>query len=214
MFHLVLLIGIVALLASLLSCLDIATKAKEPKYALRTKEWWCLVGVNFPVAYAVIYAAQVYDFINLCTFPGWVSAVIGYPLLLHTKLFSLRGGGEDTPIGPQLLLEKAERFLLPGMEKSIDEKAAKWASEWRSADWSSIGRFAKDYVNAQQSLDEENRNESLAWIDELVAEVKKNPKQKAANADALFVKIREIGGLRGVNWILRQSNKEKKKKSV
>ena len=206
MFPLALLVGIAALLAALLSCLDVATKAKEPKYALRTKEWWWLVGANFLVAYAVIYAAQVYELVALRTFPGYLSAVFGYPLLLHTKLFSLRRGEEETSVGPQLLLEKAERFLLPGIEKSIDEKAAKWAGEWRSADWSSISMFAKDYVNAQQSPDNDNKKIS-EWIDRLVEEVKLTPERKNDNADALFVKIREIGGLRGVNWILRQSNK-------
>ena len=183
-------------------------KVEEPTYALRTKEWWWLVGANFLVAGVVIYAAQASGLIDLYTFLGWISAVIGYPLLLHTKLFSLRGGDEETPVGPQLLLEKAERFFLPGIEKSINEKAAKWASEWRSADWSSISLFAKDYVNSQQSLD--NKVEILRWIDQLVEEARQTPAQKNDNAASLLVQIREIGGLRGVNWILRQSKRKKR----
>ncbi len=215
MFPFALLVGSAALLAAFLSCFDVATKAKEPIYALRTKEWWWLVSANFPAACAVIYVAQVYELIDLRTFAGWISAVIGYPLLLNTKLFSLGGKDEDTPIGPQLLLRKAEGFLLPGIEKSIDEKAAKWANEWRSADLSSVGRFAKDYVSAQQSLNDEDKGRTLTLIDGLVAEVEQTPGRKNDNAMTLLVKIREIGGLRGVNWILRQSNKERqKKKSV
>jgi len=200
-----------ALLAALLTCLDTALKSEEPIFALRTKEWWFLLFANGAVAFIIIYAARENEKLDPATFLGFFTAVFGYPLLLHAKLFSIRGNdpADDKSVGPQFVLEVAERFCSPGIRNSIDEMAGSFILEWRKADIAKLGEAAKVYIRSF-SLPTNNsptKEEILRWVDDLVTDTQQNPAHAGDNAEALFVRIREIGKLRGTRWVLKQNSK-------
>lgn len=196
-------------LAAFLTCLDTATKSNEPLFALRTKEWWILLLINGGVAFLILYAAKERSMIDPSSVLGFFSAAFGYPLLLHTKLFSIRGNTpeDDKSVGPQFLLELADRVCLPGIRDSIDEMAAALVLEWRQADMARLGESTKDYLNAHSWPQNSPRSKQdvLSWVDKLITDTTATPGNADNNARALFLQIQEIGGLRGARWVLEQS---------
>jgi hypothetical protein len=200
-------------LAAFLACLDTAVKVREPSLAFKTKEWWLLWLVNCAVAFIVIYAAGENGKLSLSSFLGFCTAVFGYPLLLHAKLLSFRGDTpeEERSVGPQFFLEVAERLLVPGMRESIDQKSATFLALWRrDLNMAKLGKSAQDYIrpHAWPQNGTKPKEEIQSWVDKLMADTQANPGNADDNARALFLQIREIGGLRGVRWVLRQSKKD------
>jgi hypothetical protein len=198
-----------AAIAALLAGLDTALKVREPTLAFKTKEWWGLWAVNCIVAFVILYAAEDSGRLTLSSFLGFLTAIFSYPLLLHTKLFTLRGEDpkDEKSFGPQFFLEAAEKLLSPGMEESIQEMGAKLYAEWRAKDIGKIGAAARAYVtsHALPNNHPRSRDDVLTWVDRLVADSQANPVNSDKNCGALFVEIQSIGNLRGVRWVLRQS---------
>lgn len=200
-------------LAAFLTCLDTAIKSQDPWFALRTKEWLLLWLVNSGVACMLFYAAQEKGLLDpSSSFLGFFSAVFGYPLLLHTKLFSIRGNTpeDDKSAGPQFLLELADRVCAPGIQVSINEMAAKLVLEWRQVEMIRLGASAKDYLLtcSWPSDSAQSQEQVLSWVDELVAQAGTAPGQADANIRTLFQRLQNLGGLRATRWVLKQSKKK------
>lgn len=195
-------------LAAFLAALDTATKHRDPGTALKTREWWVLWVVNLIVAFVVIYGAYLTNRLDLSFF-GFVAAVFGYPLLLHTRLFTIRGAKpeDDKSVGPEFLLQLADNLLLPGIEESIQEQSARLIKQWRQTDIQKLGPTTKDYLasHAWPPDHPRTREQTLHWVEQLLADATANPANADDNARALFIEIEKIGGLRGIRWILKQS---------
>jgi hypothetical protein len=196
-----------ACIAALITCVDSATKIKEPIFAIRTWEWILLWLINAAVACAVLGAALSKNWL-IPSWMGFAAAVFGYPLLLQSKLFTIRGDEPegDRSAGPQLLLEVADILLSPGIRDSVDEKRATILSEWHERNLDTIGAKARDYLASRDwpPSHPKTKDEALRWLEELLEDVRCNPANKAKNAEALFLEVNRVGGLRGTRWILRQ----------
>ncbi len=79
----------VGLISAILIILDIISESKEPYEAILTLEVALLYIVN-------VIIASLITFVLLQTgriqpgFLAWIGVVLGYPLLMHTKLFSIK----------------------------------------------------------------------------------------------------------------------------
>jgi hypothetical protein len=95
-----------AALAALLVCLDTPFKSKipQPTLVFRTKEWWLLWLVNGLIASALIYISASSGKVDLATFVGFLTVILGYPALLKMRFFTLRADDpkDEKSIGPEL----------------------------------------------------------------------------------------------------------------
>jgi hypothetical protein len=62
-----------------------------------------------------------------------------------------------------------------------------------------VGR-AKDYITPK---DIPQKQEVMNWLDERKNEADQNPELADENKRAIFIKIQDIGGYRGIRYILR-----------
>ena len=201
-----------AIPAAFLACIDaiIKLRLKEPALAFSTKEYWFFVASNVVLAWIVIYGVGSYRDLPLATFAGFFAAIFAYPLLLHTKIFTVRG---ETPqhersFGPQLVLEYAETLLLPGIAKTIEEKTARCCGDYRirsatAPEFQKICNAAENYVGTKSKP--KQRDEALTYVKTLYADAVQHPNNLADNAAALFYKIEEVGGIRGARFVLKNA---------
>ncbi|NMB88688.1 MAG: hypothetical protein GYA17_10025, partial [Chloroflexi bacterium] len=171
-------------------------------------EWLLLWLANAVVAFVVIYIAYSSNQIQL-TVMGFVGAVVGYPVLLHAKLFTFRGAtpAEDKSVGFEFILQMADNLLQPGITQSLEEMSATLVKEWRAVPFVQLAPVAKDYVTSH-SLPEghpRTKDEIREWIDQLLADAQTNPGNADDNARALYTEMELIGGMRGIRWILQHS---------
>jgi hypothetical protein len=141
---------------------------------------------------------------------GFAAAIFGYPLLLQSKLFTIRGEtpATDKSAGPQLLLEVADTLLSPGIRDSIDERRAKTLAKWHECTFEAIGEKARNYLASHDwpANHSRTKEEVLHWLEELLEDVTSNPSHKPKNTEALFLEVNRVGGLRGALWILKQAS--------
>jgi hypothetical protein len=217
MFQAIILWIIASSLAAFLASLDTAGRYPEPPTVFSTKEWWILWITNVILAFVVIFSAYLMGRVEL-TFISFFAVIFGYPLLLHSKLFTLRGTSpeEDKSFGPEFVLQIAEKILLPGISESIQENGAKLLHKWRAIDIRILGSTTKDYITSHKLPDgyKRTKEDTIKWIDNLVSDAKANPKQTDANKRSLFSTVEIIGKYRGIRWVLAQATNRAEKTST
>jgi len=204
---------LVAFPAAFLACLDTVVKLKlqEPSAALRTKEWWQLCAVNFLLASLLIYGfAYAGNRIDLSTFFGVLGAILGYPLLLNAKILTIRGDSpeDERSVGVKIVLDLADVFLVPGIKQSIDDMGVALLEKWHQRHQLNPANLAHSIQNYLATHDlpanyPRTRDQLGAWVNQLRADTAAHPENAQDNARALFIEIRQLGGLRAVRRIIR-----------
>jgi len=189
------------LVSAALIILDVISESKEPYEAISTLEVGLLYLANVIIAGLITYVLYVTDRIQL-GFLAWMGVVLGYPLLIHTKLFTVRGETpeKDISVGFELVYQQVSRLLLPGIDKSIEERGARLLAKFRAMPIERIVSKAKDYITPKAI---ENKQAIMNWLDEMQSDAEENPEHCDDNKRAIFAKILDIGGYRGIRYILR-----------
>ena len=96
--------------------------------------------------------------------------------------------------------EVAESLSRPGRPKTLDK--------WHECSAEAIGEKTRNYLASRDwpSDHPKTKEQVLRWLEELLEDGKANPGHKAKNAEALFLEVNRIGGLRGARRILRQAS--------
>jgi hypothetical protein len=189
------------LVGAVLVMLDVISESKEPYEAILTREVGLLYLVNVIIATLITYVLYVTDRVQL-SFLAWTGVVLGYPLLMHTKLFTVKGKEpeENISVGVEVVYQQVSRLLLPGIDKSIDERGSRLLTAFRALPMDRMVEKAKDYITPKSI---ENKQAIVDWLDERKNEVEQNPELADENKRTIFAKIQDIGGYRGIRYILR-----------
>jgi hypothetical protein len=189
------------LVSAVLFMLDVISETKEPYEAITTLEVALLYLVNVVIATLITYVLHLTDRIELSFLP-WVGVVLGYPLLMHTKLFTIKGAtaAENISVGFELVYQQVSELLLPGIDKSIEERGSRLLTAFRALPMDRIVSKAKDYITPK---DIEEKQAVMNWLDEMQNDADQSPEHADNNKRAIFAKIQDIGGYRGIKYILR-----------
>lgn len=189
------------LISAALTMLDVISESREPFEAISTREVGILYLVNVIVAGLVTYALYLANRIPL-SFLAWTGVVLGYPLLTHTKIFTVRGktAEESISVGFEAVYQQVSKLLRPGIDKSIDERGSRLLATFKAVPMDKIVDRAKDYITPK---DIPQKQEVMNWLDERKNEADQNPELADENKRAIFIKIQDIGGYRGIRYILR-----------
>lgn len=189
------------LISAALTMLDVISESREPFEAISTREVGILYLVNVIVAGLITYALYLANRIPL-SFLAWTGVVLGYPLLTHTKIFTVRGetAEESISVGFEAVYQQVSKLLRPGIDKSIDERGSRLLATFKAMPMDKIVDRAKDYITPK---DIPQKQEVMNWLDERKNEADQNPELADENKRAIFIKIQDIGGYRGIRYILR-----------
>jgi len=168
----------------------------ERRFAVCTKEWLALALIHILIAFLLFSAINPSRSANISVI-SFAGMVLGYPLLLNSKILSVNG----IPIGPEYMLQQMERNLLPGIKYSIIKRYCKIADAWQKTDLECLHRFSSNYLMAL-----EDGKKHLKFVDNLLNEAKEKPTSKACimeNSKTLYYKMKELGGLRALEWIIK-----------
>jgi hypothetical protein len=189
------------LVSAVLFMLDVISETKEPYEAITTLEVLALYLVNMVIAALITYVLYLTDRVQL-GFLAWMGVVLGYPLLMHTKLFTIRGQSpaENISVGFEVIYQQVSKLLLPGVDKSIEERGSRLLTAFRALPMDRIVDKAKDYITPKNI---ENKQAVMDWLDEMKADAEQHSDQTDDIKRALFAKVQDIGGYRGIKYILR-----------
>ena len=181
--------------------LDVISETKEPYEAITTLEVVLLYLVNVLIATLITYVLYLTDRVQLSFLP-WVGVVLGYPLLMHTKLFTIKGAtaAENISVGVEIVYQQVSKLLLPGIDKSIEERGSRLLTAFRALPMDRIVIKAKDYITPKEI---EDKQAIMDWLDEMKNDADQNPAHADNNKRAVFAKIQDLGGYRGIKYILR-----------
>lgn len=201
----------VAIIAGTLAVLDTASKHGEWESVIRTREWRLLLTVNAVIAMIVVYVFATWDDSSAPLSHAKVFGVVfGYPLLLRSKLFSFRTPqGEEFSAGPELVLQLFERLLVPGIKESVRQQSALLLGEWRCADVPKLANSVKDYLATHEVPADHPKSKAQVetWVKQLFDDVAKDPATGDDSLRLVYREAEQIGGLRGIRWILSRSRK-------
>lgn len=201
---------VAAIGASFFIVLDTVNKSKEPGTVMRTRAWWGLWFANAVVAFIVIYAATLSKYLTL-GFTGFIAAIVGYPMLLRSKLFSIRGEqpGTDKSFGIEIVLQQLEPLFLRSIDSSIRRKTAQLIATWCEVGDQKFDKLADQVKNCLQGniLDPAKLTAEMNFVDNLKQDAEVSPKHKDANARVLFDKVRGCAGLNEIRSILKNCKK-------
>ena len=95
------------LVSAVLVMLDVISETKEPYEAITTLEVMLLYLVNVSIATLITYVLYLTDRVQL-GFLAWIGVVLGYPLLMHTKLFTIKGKtpAENISVGVEVVYQQ------------------------------------------------------------------------------------------------------------
>jgi len=189
------------LVSAVLFMLDVISETKEPYEAITTLEVVVLYLVNVVVAALITYVLYLTERVQLSLL-AWISLVLGYPLLMHTKVFTIKGQtpAQNISVGFEVVYQQVSKLLLPGVDRSIEERGSRLLTAFRAMPMDRIVDKAKDYITPKNI---ENSQAVLAWLDEMKNDAEQNPDQADDIKRAIFAKIQEIGGYRGIKYISR-----------
>jgi hypothetical protein len=189
------------LVSAVLFMLDVISETKEPYEAITTLEVLALYLINVVIATLITYVLYLTDRVQL-GFLAWIGVVLGYPLLMHTKLFTVKGAtpAENISVGFEVIYQQVSKLLLPGVDKSIEERGSRLLTAFRALPMDRIVDRAKDYITPKNI---ENKQAVIDWLDEMENDTEQNPEHADDNKRAIFAKIQDIGGYRGIKYILR-----------
>jgi len=189
------------LVSAVLFMLDVVSETKEPYEAITTLEIVVLYLVNVVIAALITYVLYLTERVQLSLL-AWMGLVLGYPLLMHTKIFTLKGQtpAQNISVGFEVVYQQVSKLLLPGVDRSIEERGSRLLTAFRAMHMDRIVDKGKDYVTPKNI---ENRQAVMTWLDEMKNNAEQNPDQADDIKRAIFAKIQEIGGYRGIKYILR-----------
>lgn len=189
------------LVSAVLVMLDVISETREPYEAITTVEVMLLYLVNVSIATLITYVLYLTDRLQL-GFLAWIGVVLGYPLLIHTKLFTIKGKtpAQNISVGFEVVYQQVSKLLLPGIDKSIEERGSRSLTAFRAMPMDRIVEKAKDYITPKVI---EDKQAIMSWLDEMKNEAEQDPDQADNIKRAVFAKILDIGGYRGIKYILR-----------
>ncbi len=189
------------LISAVLFMLDVISETKEPYEAITTREVMALYLVNVVIATLITYVLYLTDRVEL-GFLAWMGVVLGYPLLMHTKVFTIKGQtpADNISVGFEVIYQQVSKLLLPGVDKSIEERGSQLLTAFRALPMDRIVEKAKDYITPKNI---ENKQAVMDWLDEMQSDAEQTPEHADNNKRAIFAKIQDIGGYRGIKYILR-----------
>ncbi len=189
------------LVSAVLFMLDVISETKEPYEAITTLEVVVLYLINVVIAALVTYVLYLTERVQLSLL-AWISLVLGYPLLMHTKVFTIKGQtpAQNISVGFEVVYQQVSKLLLPGVDRSIEERGSRLLTAFRAMPMDRIVDKAKDYITPKNI---ENTQAVLAWLDEMKNDAEQNPDQADDIKRAIFAKLQEIGGYRGIKYISR-----------
>jgi len=189
------------LVSAVLVMLDVISETKEPYEAITTLEVMLLYLVNVSIATLITYVLYLTDRLQL-GFLAWIGVVLGYPLLIHTKLFTIKGKtpAQNISVGFEVVYQQVSKLLLPGIDKSIEERGSRSLTAFRAMPMDRIVEKAKDYITPKVI---EDKQAIMSWLDEMKNEAEQDPDQADNIKRAVFAKILDIGGYRGIKYILK-----------
>ncbi len=197
---------IVGIGGGFLILLDMLSSQREPNEAIKTREAWLLYGANIIIAALLSYSLVDMKKVDL-GFLSAIAIILGYPLLVHTKLFSIKSSlGQDTSVGFEWIYEQVRNILIPSIEKSVLEISAQYMERFRSMPMDHIIARARNYVapiNKMPPETQQTKEEVLEWLDKTLSDTKARPENEDKAKEIIFAKIREIGGLRGIRYCMR-----------
>ncbi|MGQ9626112.1 MAG: hypothetical protein ACUVV0_04300 [Anaerolineae bacterium] len=175
------------LAAGVLGILDIVSGSEEPYEALRTKEVLFLYMLNALLAALIAYALHSGGQIQL-DFLTWIAVVLGYPILVHTKIFTIRGKtpDQDLSIGVELFYQQVSKILVPGIERSIEERGMSLLHKFRAMPLDKIVIRAEDFI-ALRNLPDRERNRLEKWLKNIKEDSAQNPDNEDKNKRAIFL---------------------------
>lgn len=194
------------LLAAMFPVLDtIINEQLSFKAASRSKEFWILWVIYAAAALCVILVLDDRKTLEYNVL-GFLGVFLGFPMLLQSKLFSYRDskGGADTSVGFEFVLGIVNRMLVPGMKVSINEWIATLQEKWLKLDPTRLGDVIKNYVTTSNATKTLLDMQTMKWIDDLVLDSVNNSNNKDDNLRALFFKVMEVGGSRGVDYVIKR----------
>jgi len=189
------------LISAALFMMDVISETREPYEAITTLEVAILYLVNVVIAALITYVLYLTDRVQLSFLP-WVGVVVGYPLLMHTKIFTVKGktATENISVGLEVVYQQVSKLLLPGIDKSIEERGSRLLTAFRVLPMDRIVDKSKDYITPK---DIENKQAVVGWLDQMKNDAEQHPDQADNIKRAIFAKIQDIGGYRGIKYILR-----------
>lgn len=189
------------LVSAVLFMLDVISETKEPYEAITTLEVVVLYLINVVIAALITYVLYLTERVQISLL-AWMSLVLGYPLLMHTKVFTIKGQSpaQNISVGFEVVYQQVSKLLLPGVDKSIEERGSRLLTAFRAMPMDRIVDKAKDYVTPKNI---ENCQAVIDWLDEMQNDAEQNSDQADNIKRAIFAKIQEIGGYRGIKYILR-----------
>ena len=189
------------LVSAVLVMLDVISETREPYEAITTLEVMLLYLVNVSIATLITYVLYLTDRLQL-GFLAWIGVVLGYPLLIHTKLFTIKGKtpAQNISVGFEVVYQQVSKLLLPGIDKSIEERGSRSLTAFRTMPMDRIVEKAKDYITPKVI---EDKQAIMSWLDEMKNEAEQDPDQADNIKRAVFAKILDIGGYRGIKYILK-----------
>lgn len=189
------------LVSAVLVMLDVISETREPYEAITTVEVMLLYLVNVSIATLITYVLYLTDRLQL-GFLAWIGVVLGYPLLIHTKLFTIKGKtpAQNISVGFEVVYQQVSKLLLPGIDKSIEERGSRSLTAFRAMPMDRIVEKAKDYITPKVI---EDKQAIMSWLDEMKNEAEQDPDQADNIKRAIFAKILDIGGYRGIKYILK-----------
>ena len=121
---------------------------------------------------------------------------------MHTKVFTIKGQtpAQNISVGFEVVYQQVSKLLLPGVDRSIEERGSRLLTAFRAMPMDRIVDKAKDYVTPKNI---ENCQAVIDWLDEMQNDAEQNSDQADNIKRAIFAKIQEIGGYRGIKYILR-----------
>ncbi len=195
---------IVAVLAGVVAMIDVVVQSDEVYEAVRTNEVVLLYLVNVLIAAVITYLLATTTNIQVGLLSG-VGVVLAYPVLLHTKLFSVQSPTANQPIdvGFEWVYKRVSDWLVPNIRNSIEERASEYVREFRAMDMADLVTETKDYLSTKAVLAEQ-LGELSAWLDRLQQDAANNPNREDSNKRAIFEKVRDVGSYRGVRHIIKR----------
>lgn len=189
------------LVSAALIMLDVISESREPYEAISTVEVGLLYLVNVIIAGLITYFLYLTDRVQL-SFLAWSGVVLGYPLLTHTKLFTVKGKTpeENISVGFELVYQQVSKLLLPGIDRSIEERGSRLVADLRALPIDRIVDKAKDYITPKVIEDKEG---VMNWLEEQKTEAEENPELANDIKRIISGRILEIGGYRAIRYILR-----------
>ncbi len=189
------------LISAVLFMLDVISETKEPYEAITTPEVVVLYLVNVVIAALITYVLYLTDRVELGLL-AWIGVVLGYPLVMHTKVFTIKGQtpAENISVGFEVVYQQVSKLLLPGVDKSIEERGSRLLTDFRALPMDRIVDKAKDYITPKNI---ENKQAVVDWLDKMKADADQDPDRADNIKRAIFAKIQDIGGYRGIKYILR-----------